>query len=182
MKEKLLMSEKQMITTIRKMAKNIVTSADSGQGIHLVGIRTRGVPLARLLAREIAKKVGQTPKVGMLDINLYRDDLSEVSDQPIVHVTDIPFRIDGTGVVLVDDVLYTGRTIRAAMDALIDFGRPKFIKLAVFVDRGWRELPIQADFVGKKIKTKAHEVVKVMFEETDQINKVQIKREASKRA
>lgn len=179
MAEKHLMSEADMDAVIKSMAKQII---DDGLGeVALAGIRTRGVPLADWLAKHIVALSKKPVKVGAIDINLYRDDLSEVGSQPIVHRTEIPFKIDGTGIILVDDVLYTGRTIRSALDALIDFGRPKFIKLAVLVDRGWRELPIQADYVGKTIKTKADEVIKVMLKATDGKNEVILKEQFSKR-
>lgn len=178
-KEKHLMTEAEMDKTLKSMAKQII--AEGFEEAALVGIRTRGVPLAHWLAKHIGAISKKAPRVGILDINLYRDDLSEVSEQPIVQKTEIPFKIDGTGVILVDDVLYTGRTIRAAMDALIDFGRPKFIKLAVLVDRGWRELPVQAEYVGKIVKTTADEVVKVMLKETDGKNEVLIKEHFNKR-
>lgn len=177
--EKHLMTETEMDRTLRAIAQKIVKEG-YGEAM-LVGIQSRGVPLAHWLARHVGELAKRTPTVGILDINLYRDDLSEVAAQPVVHRTELPTKIDGTGVILVDDVLYTGRTIRAAMDALIDFGRPKFIKLAVLVDRGWRELPIQADYVGKKIATTANEVVKVMVKEKDGKNEVLIKEHFSKR-
>jgi len=173
------MSEKDMDHVLKSMAQQIV--ADNLGEVVLVGIRTRGVPLAHWLAKHLAQLTKKTPKVAILDINLYRDDLSEVGDQPVVQKTEIPFNINGLGIVLVDDVLYTGRTIRAAMDALVDFGRPKFIKLAVLVDRGWRELPIQADYVGKKVATHADEVIKVMLKETDGKNEVILKENFSNR-
>ena len=179
MSDRPLMTQAEMDATLTHVAEQIV---DQGCGdAALVGIRSRGVPLAYWLAKALEKKTGKTVRVGALDINLYRDDLTEVGAQPILHKTEIPFRIDGEGIILVDDVLYTGRTIRAAMDALIDFGRPKFIKLAVLVDRGWRELPIQADFVGTTVDTKADEVIKVMTEEFDGKNQVVLKEHFSKR-
>ena len=168
-----------MDAVIKSMAKQIID--DNLGEVALAGIRTRGVPLADWLAKRIIAFSKKSIKVGAIDINLYRDDLSEVGSQPIVHRTEIPFKIDGTGIILVDDVLYTGRTIRSALDALIDFGRPKFIKLAVLVDRGWRELPIQADYVGKTIKTKADEVIKVMLKGTDGKNEVILKERFSAR-
>jgi pyrimidine operon attenuation protein/uracil phosphoribosyltransferase len=144
--------------------------------VALVGIRTRGVPLAEWLVEKVARIQHKPIELGSLDINLYRDDLSEVSEQPVVRPTDIPFSITGKGIVLIDDVLYTGRTIRAAMDALIDFGRPRFIRLAVMIDRGWRELPIQADYVGRKVKTTADQNVKVMLKSIDGESKIVVKR------
>jgi pyrimidine operon attenuation protein/uracil phosphoribosyltransferase len=173
MKNKILLSKKEMEAALLKIAQEIV--ADNTENVALVGIRTRGVPLANWLAQKI-KNVQKKPiAVGSLDINLYRDDLSEVSEQPVVKPTELPFSISGKGIILVDDVLYTGRTIRAAMDALIDFGRPRFIRLMVMVDRGWRELPIQADYVGKMIKTTQNQNVKVLLEEIDGESMVEIR-------
>ena len=137
--------------------------------LALVGIRTRGVPIARRLARALKEINGDDVPTGALDITLYRDDLmrNPVGPQPVIRRTEIPFSIDDRKILLVDDVLYTGRTIRAALDALIDFGRPRGIQLVVLVDRGHRELPIQADFVGKTVETLDDDVVKVAFEATD---------------
>ena len=133
----------------------------------LVGIQRRGVPLARRIASAIAENESVDIPVGALDITFYRDDLSLVAQQPVVKGTDLPFDLNGSTVVLVDDVLYTGRTIRAAMDALVDFGRPQAIRLAVLVDRGHRELPIRADHVGKNVPTSREEIVRVHLEEID---------------
>jgi pyrimidine operon attenuation protein/uracil phosphoribosyltransferase len=133
----------------------------------LVGIRTRGVPLARRLAGLLAQQAAGEPAVGALDITLYRDDLTTIAAQPIMKGTDIPVSIDGRTVVLVDDVLYTGRTVRAALDELIDFGRPSRIELAVLVDRGHRELPIRADYVGEGLTTTRDESVQVLLAEED---------------
>jgi pyrimidine operon attenuation protein/uracil phosphoribosyltransferase len=169
------MSETQMDQAITKMARQIIKQNKNMEDCVLIGIRSRGVPLAGWLGRNVGKILKRPVEVGSLDINLYRDDLSEVDEQPVVRKTELPFSITGKGVVLVDDVLYTGRTIRAAMDALVDFGRPKFIQLAVMIDRGWRELPIQADFVAKKMKTSATENVKVMVAEIDGVNQIVVK-------
>lgn len=174
-KAKLLLTEREMDSELARVAKEIV--ADGTENVALVGIRTRGVPLADWLANKVQMIQHKPIETGSLDINLYRDDLSEVDEQPVVRRTELPFSITGKGIVLVDDVLYTGRTIRAAMDALVDFGRPRFIKLMVMVDRGWRELPIQPDYVGKKIKTTAAENVKVMLTGTDGENKVMVRRQ-----
>jgi pyrimidine operon attenuation protein/uracil phosphoribosyltransferase len=167
------MSDKEMDKEITRVAREIVS--EGTEGVALVGIRTRGVPLAEWLAQKIETVQHKPIEMGILDINLYRDDLSEVSEQPVVRPTDIPFSITGKGIILVDDVLYTGRTIRAAMDALIDYGRPRFIRLMVMVDRGWRELPIQADYTAKKVKTTANQNVKVLLKPIDGENKVLIK-------
>ena len=136
--------------------------------VRLVGIRTRGVPLAKRLATRLESIDGTLPPTGMLDINLYRDDLSLIGPNPVLRRTEIPFQVDGACIVLVDDVLFTGRTIRAAMDGLMDLGRPTMIQLAVLVDRGHRELPIRADFVGKNVPTARHELVEVLLDETDE--------------
>ena len=142
----------------------------------LIGIQRRGVPLARRIAAAILEHEGAEVPVGALDITFYRDDLSLVAQQPIVKGTELPVGIDGKTIILVDDVLYTGRTIRAAMDALVDFGRPQAIRLAVLVDRGHRELPIRADHVGKNVPTSREELVKVHLEETDGEDGVEIER------
>ena len=161
--------------TIR-ISHEIVEKQAGTDGLVLVGIQRRGVPLARRIADAIAEHEGVEIPVGALDITFYRDDLSLVAQQPIVKGTELPFGIDGRTVVLVDDVLYTGRTIRAAMDALVDFGRPQAIRLAVLVDRGHRELPIRADHVGKNVPTSREEIVRVHLEEIDGEDAVEIER------
>jgi pyrimidine operon attenuation protein/uracil phosphoribosyltransferase len=150
-----------------RISHEIVEKQAGTAGLMLVGIQRRGVPLARRIASSIAENEGVDVPVGALDITFYRDDLSLVAQQPIVKGTDLPFDLNGATIVLVDDVLYTGRTIRAAMDALVDFGRPQAIRLAVLVDRGHRELPIRADHVGKNVPTSREEVVRVHLEEID---------------
>jgi pyrimidine operon attenuation protein / uracil phosphoribosyltransferase len=152
--------------TIR-ISHEVVEKHGGTAGLVLVGIQRRGVPLARRIAGAIAEHEGAELPVGALDITFYRDDLSLVAQQPVVKGTDIPFDLNDRTVVLVDDVLYTGRTIRAAMDALVDFGRPQAIRLAVLVDRGHRELPIRADHVGKNVPTSREEIVHVLLEEID---------------
>lgn len=142
--------------------------------IILVGIRTRGVPLANRLAELIGEQEKAVIPVGVLDITFYRDDLSLVSSQPVLHRTEIPMNITNKKVILVDDVLYTGRTVRAALDALMDLGRPDSIQLAVLIDRGHRELPIRADYVGKNVPTSKREVVHVKLKETDGEDRVVI--------
>ena len=161
--------------TIR-LSHEIVEKQAGTHGLLLVGIQRRGVPLARRVAAAIAENESVDIPVGALDITFYRDDLSLVAQQPVVKGTDLPFGIDGRTVVLVDDVLYTGRTIRAAMDALVDFGRPQAIRLAVLVDRGHRELPIRADHVGKNVPTSREEIVRVHLEEIDDEDGVEIER------
>ncbi|MFH0763401.1 MAG: bifunctional pyr operon transcriptional regulator/uracil phosphoribosyltransferase PyrR [Candidatus Omnitrophota bacterium] len=153
--------------TLERIAHEIVERLKSVEDIAIVGIKNRGVYLAERLAKKIEGLSGKSVPVGALDITLYRDDLTEVSDQPVVHATEINFGIEGKKVILVDDVLYTGRTIRCALDALIDFGRPGMIQLAVLVDRGHRELPIRADYVGKNVPTSTKEIVEVRLAESD---------------
>jgi pyrimidine operon attenuation protein/uracil phosphoribosyltransferase len=157
---------------IARMANEIVEAEGGTEGFVLIGIRTRGVPLARRLAAEIERTEHVRVSVGLLDITLYRDDLSTIAASPVLKKTEIPFPVEGRTVILCDDVLFTGRTVRAAMDAILDFGRPRKILLAVLVDRGRRELPIEAQFVGKRIATSATEIVSVTFRETDGVDDV----------
>lgn len=164
-----------MRRSLIRMAHEIVEKNKGTKGLVVVGIRRRGVPLAERLARFIQEIEGKAVPVGILDITLYRDDLTTLSYQPQVQQTEIPFDITNKLVVLVDDVLYTGRTVRAAMDAVIDLGRPKSIQLAVLVDRGHRELPIRADYVGKNVPTARKEVIAVLVQEIDGEDKVLIK-------
>src|SRR5450759_2653736 len=159
-----------------RISHEIVEKQSGTTGLTLVGIQRRGVPLARRIADAIEEREQVRPPVGALDITFYRDDLSLVAQQPVVKGTDLPFDINGVTVVLVDDVLFTGRTIRAAMDALVDFGRPRAIRLAVLIDRGHRELPIRPDHVGKNVPTSREEVVKVRLIETDGEDGVDIER------
>jgi pyrimidine operon attenuation protein/uracil phosphoribosyltransferase len=161
--------------TIR-ISHEIVEKQAGTEGLVLVGIQRRGVPLAHRIAASIEEHEGVKLPVGALDITFYRDDLSLVAQQPIVKGTDLPFDLNGRTIVLVDDVLYTGRTIRAAMDALVDFGRPTAIRLAVLVDRGHRELPIRADHVGKNVPTSREELVRVHLIEIDDEEGVDIER------
>jgi len=161
-----LMKPAELTATLDQMAEQIL-KANDGRPLVLLGIQRRGVPMARRMAMRMAEKTQREPQIGTLDINLYRDDLTRVAFQPVVRRTDIPPNIDDRDVVLVDDVLYTGRTIRAALDALCDFGRMRTIQLAVLIDRGHRELPIEANFIGKKITTKDNEVVEVKLTEID---------------
>jgi len=161
-----LMKADEVRTTLDRMADEIL-AANPGRPVVLLGIHRRGVPMSRRIAVRIAEKTGREPQVGVLDINLYRDDLTRVAFQPVVHKTDVPPDIDDKDIVLIDDVLYTGRTIRAALDALCDFGRMRTIQLAVMIDRGHRELPIEANFIGKKIATKDNEIVEVKLTEID---------------
>ena len=162
-----LLDGEQMTRVMRRMAQEVVERNRGTDDLMLVGIRTRGVPLADAMAEEIERAEGTAPLRGVLDITLYRDDLSTIGAQPVVKESKLPEGLDGRTVVLCDDVLYTGRTIRAALDALMDYGRPKTVQLAVLVDRGHRELPIHADYVGEQVKTSDSEVIKVCFAATD---------------
>jgi pyrimidine operon attenuation protein / uracil phosphoribosyltransferase len=162
--------------SLTRIAHEIIERNRGVADIALVGVRTRGVPLARRLAASLRQIAGTDVPCGALDITLYRDDLMRhaVGPQPIVRSTDIPFSIDDRHIILVDDVLFTGRTIRAALDALIDFGRPQTIQLVVMVDRGHRELPIKADYVGKNVPSSRRETVQVKLAEIDGIDEVTI--------
>src|SRR5688500_6119120 len=165
--KKKLLDAQRMRRAIRRMAIEIVEKNRGTEDLLIIGIRTRGAPIAEQLARDIEEHEGSPIPVGVLDITLYRDDLTTIAPQPVVKPTKFPEPIDDKVVVLVDDVLYTGRTIRAALDALIDFGRPKAVKLAVLIDRGHRELPIHADVIGKTVPTDRSEVIKVRLTDTD---------------
>jgi len=167
-----LMDAERLSRTLARMAHEILERHPDVRGTVLVGVRTRGVPLARRLAARLREATGVEPPVGALDITLYRDDLTTVAPQPVLRGTEIPGSIDGRTVVLVDDVLYTGRTVRAALDEIIDFGRPARIKLAVLVDRGHRELPICPDYVGQTITTTRDESVQVLLQEDDGADRV----------
>ncbi len=167
-----LMDAQALNRALIRIAHEVIEKNKGSRDVALVGIRTRGVPLAKRLAAEIEKIEGARLPVGVLDITLYRDDLSTLGYQPIVHETQIPFDINGKKLVLVDDVLFTGRTVRAALEALTDIGRPQAIQLAVLIDRGHRELPIRADFVGKNVPTSRKEVVAVQLAETDRAEQV----------
>ena len=156
-----------MARTLSRIAHEILERHPDVKRLALVGVRSRGVPLARRLARLVGEAAGAEPAVGALDIALYRDDFTSLAAQPITKGSDILFSIDGRTLVLVDDVLFTGRTVRAALDQLIDFGRPARIELAVLVDRGHRELPIRADYVGRSLSTSRDEAVQVRVREED---------------
>ena len=157
---------------LSRLASQIVERNVGTDDLLLVGIRRRGVPLAERIADKIQQLEGQRPPTGQLDITLYRDDLSTIGPRPVVNKTDIPADITDSTIVLVDDVLYTGRTVRAALDELVDFGRPRRVELAVLVDRGHRELPIQADYVGKYVQTSDAEIIKVMLQDYDEEEQV----------
>ncbi len=172
MAKNIIMNAADIRRTLARISHEIIERNKSTRHLVLVGMHTRGVPLANRLAANIEGFEGLNIPVGALDISLYRDDLSSLDLQPVVKNTDIPVNIDDKVIVLVDDVLYTGRSIRAAMDALIDLGRPHSIQLAVLVDRGHREIPIRADYVGKNIPSSRHEEIQVRLSESDGIDEV----------
>jgi pyrimidine operon attenuation protein/uracil phosphoribosyltransferase len=165
--KKTILDAQQMRRVIRRMAGELLERNRGTGELMLVGILTRGVPLAEALAAEMERMEGKRVPIGHLDITLYRDDLSTIAPNPVVKATRFPVAPDGRVVVLCDDVLYTGRTVRAALDALVDYGRPRAVQLAVLIDRGHRDLPIQADVVGKTVPTSAEEVIKVAFPASD---------------
>ncbi|PYV41102.1 MAG: bifunctional pyr operon transcriptional regulator/uracil phosphoribosyltransferase PyrR [Acidobacteria bacterium] len=163
-----IMTAPEIERTLVRLAHEIVERNNGTKNLALIGIRRRGVPLAERLARSIREFEKVPVPVGYLDINLYRDDLSTVATQPVIQSTEIHFPINDTAIVLIDDVLYTGRTVRAAMEALLDYGRPRSIQLCALIDRGHRELPIQADYVGKYVQTTENEIIEVKLPEIDQ--------------
>lgn len=169
-----IMDAEGMKRALRRLATEIVEKNHGAEDLYLVGIRRRGVPLAERIRDKIEQIEGVAPLYGILDITLYRDDLSTVGANPVVNRTELTENIEGKTIVLVDDVLYTGRTIRAALDQLMDFGRPRKVQLAVLIDRGieHRELPIQADFVGNYVQTTPEEIIKVMLKEYDDVEAV----------
>jgi pyrimidine operon attenuation protein / uracil phosphoribosyltransferase len=171
-----IMDSARMKRAISRLASEIVEENHGAKELYIVGIRRRGVPLAERIVEKIEALEGVRPTYGIIDITLYRDDLSTVGANPIVNRTELSEDVEGKIIVLVDDVLYTGRTIRAALDQLMDFGRPKKVQLAVLIDRGreHRELPIQADFIGKVVPTKQAEIIRVMLKEFDDIEAVGI--------
>jgi pyrimidine operon attenuation protein/uracil phosphoribosyltransferase len=179
-KSAVVMDADRIARTLTRIAHEIVERNKGVDDLALIGVRTRGVHIARRLARSLKEITGDDVPTGTLDITLYRDDLMRhaVGPQPVVRRTEIPFSIDDKKILLVDDVLYTGRTTRAALDALIDFGRPKGIQLIVLVDRGHRELPIKADYVGKNLPTNPEESVQVRLQETDGNDEVVLQQEA----
>ncbi len=156
-----------MRTAMVGIAADVCLDVPASEKCALVGIKSRGVPMANAVEAIMKEIFRREMPVGILDINLYRDDLYEVDCKPVVKPVQLPFDINGIGVILFDDVLFTGRTIRAAMDALIDHGRPKYIRLAVMIDRGFREFPIESNYVGRRIQTTLNQNVKVCFADTD---------------
>ena len=173
-KKRIVMDSDRIDRSITRIAYEILEKNKGVEDLVLIGIRTRGVPLAQRLQEKISRMEGSSVPLGILDITLYRDDIAMRKAKPRLERTDVPFSLDNKKVVLVDDVLFTGRTIRAAMDALIDLGRPKRIQLAVLIDRGHRELPIRADFVGKVLPSSFWEAVSVHLKENDQQDEVVI--------
>lgn len=166
-KKAVIMDQEKIRRSLMRIAHEIIEKNAGVEDVALVGIRTRGFPLAERIRDNIEKIEGKKVPLGILDITLYRDDLSKLSHQPVVNSTQIDFRLENKKIILVDDVLYTGRTVRAALDALIDLGRPKLIQLAVLVDRGHRELPIRADYIGKNVPTSKKEIIDAFLEEID---------------
>lgn len=170
--KKQLMSASEMDRTLVRLAHEILEKSSDLSRLSFVGIKRRGVPLAQRLAQKIAELEGITIPVGTLDINLYRDDLSTVGERPVVGTKQMTISVEGKDIVLMDDVLYTGRTIRAALDALFDHGRPARVQLLVLIDRGHRELPIEARYVGRMVQTSSREIIEVKFNEIDGQEKV----------
>ena len=160
--------------TVQRLAHEIVEKSGGTANLALIGIRRRGVPLANRIAQAMRGIDGVDVPVGTLDITLYRDDLSKVAAHPVVHSSDIPFLVDDKDLVVVDDVLYTGRTIRAAMNGLFDLGRPKRVRLCVLIDRGHRELPVEATFIGRTVQTSDLEIIEVRLNEIDQEERVML--------
>ena len=167
-----LMSASEIDRTLVRLAHEILERTKDLGKLAFIGIRRRGVPLAQRLSQKIENLENRNIPVGILDINLYRDDLSTVDIKPVVSSTEIPFSVEGKDIILMDDVLYTGRTIRAALDALFDHGRPARVQLLVLIDRGHRELPIEARFVGRTVQTTDLEIIEVKFQEIDGTEKV----------
>ena len=168
------MDEQALERALKRIAHEIIERNSGVENVVLIGIQRRGVPLAHRIARYIEEFEGQKVPLGILDITFYRDDLSLLSSHPVINGTDIPFDVNNKTVIMVDDVLYTGRTGRAAMDAIMDMGRPKYIQFAALIDRGHRELPIRADYIGKNVPTSKSEVIHVLVAEFDGENGVVI--------
>lgn len=171
---KVIMDAEAMERALKRIAHQVIEKTNGAQELVFIGIKRRGVSIAKEIAGYIKEFEGKEVPIGVLDITFYRDDLSEQARQPVVSGHELDFKIDGKKIVLVDDVLFTGRTARAAMDAIMDMGRPSYIKFAVLVDRGHRELPIRADFVGKNVPTSKHEIINVNVLEFDNLKSVEI--------
>lgn len=167
-----LMSASEIDRTLVRLAHEILEKTKDLDQLAFIGIRRRGVPMAQRLAAKIESLENRKVPVGILDINLYRDDLSTVGVKPVLNATDIPFDVVGKDIILMDDVLYTGRTIRAALDALFDHGRPARVRLLVLIDRGHRELPVEAQFIGRVVQTLDNEIIEVKYQEIDAMEKV----------
>ena len=170
-----LMDDKAIQRAITRISHEIIEKNKGIEDVVLVGIKTRGVPISNRISDKIEKIEGKKINTGEIDITLYRDDLKQIDIEPVLNGSNISFNIDDKIVILVDDVLYTGRTVRSALDAIMDIGRPKAIQLAVLVDRGHRELPIRADYVGKNVPTSKHEIISVKLQEVDLEDSVTIK-------
>lgn len=169
-----IMDENGIIRAVTRIAHEIIERNKGVEDLVLIGIQRRGVPLARMIANKINEVEGRDVPVGILDITFYRDDLSMLAEHPVINGTEIDFQITDKIIVLVDDVIYTGRTVRSAIDAIMDIGRPKMIQLAILIDRGHRELPIRSDFVGKNVPTSKNEVINVKLYDIDKVNVVTI--------
>jgi len=169
-----LMAPEEIDRTLQRLAHEIVEKSGGTSNVVLIGVRRRGVPLAQRLAKSIKRSANVEIPVGTLDITLYRDDLSTVASQPVIQANDIPFTVDNRDIVLIDDVLYTGRTARAAMNGLFDLGRPKRIRMLVLIDRGHRELPIEATFIGRTVTTSDSEIIEVRLMEIDNEERVML--------
>jgi pyrimidine operon attenuation protein / uracil phosphoribosyltransferase len=170
--KKQLMSASEIDRTLVRLAHEVLEKTENLDKLAFIGIRRRGVPLAQRLAAKIKDLERREVPVGILDISLYRDDLSTIDEKPVLNATEISFPVTGKDIVLMDDVLYTGRTIRAALDGLFHHGRPARVQLLVLIDRGWRELPIEARYVGRMVQTTANEIIEVKFSEIDGLEKV----------
>lgn len=169
-----IMDVKAIERSMRRIALEIVEYNKSMENVYLVGIKSRGVPMADRLSKYLREIENLNVKTGIIDISLYRDDLSKVAENPIHNGTHIDFDVENAKIILIDDVLYTGRTVRAAIDAVLDIGRPKEIQLCVLIDRGHKELPIHADYIGRHVPTSSEEIIKVSFMETDNEENVKI--------
>lgn len=171
-KKRIILNSSAVEQTIKNLAREINQTYPHIKDVVLIGIQTRGVPLARRISQNLYEKKGHKVPVGVIDITLYRDDMHAIALQPLIKETDIPFDLNDRIVILVDDVIFTGRSIRAAIDQLVDFGRPQAVRLCVLLDRGHRELPIQPDFVGKTVATARNEQVNVLMKEVDGLDQI----------
>lgn len=176
-----VLDSKRITRSIARIAHEIIEKNAGAKNVAIVGIRTRGEPIAKRIAAKIKEVEDYEVPMGVVDITLYRDDIAHSAEQPLVRSTDLPFSIGSVHIVLVDDVLYTGRTVRAALDAITDFGRPKSVQLAVLCDRGHRELPIRADYIGKSVPTERSQSVHVLLSETDEAEGVFIEEGTGRR-